>query len=226
MLKQLLRSHVCHVQVDEYAECLVRKKVISEDDVGRIDVNAKLAASKCKAQVDRYHTCMESQPHHQLIYEQAATNAKCTHAQQVLLGCLERAPPQQATQTRLCYDHYLAALRCGMNHMWNDYWRALSGFGVEEELHLFDLSRRQDKATLLTEMETKYKGRENWVGRNAKTVRRTQNTPTHSPTKTPTHSLTTTGLSALLWSHRRLGRWCVSVAIESAVAVVKKLEKK
>lgn len=42
-------------------------------------------------------------------------------------------------------EPYRRLVRCGLNHLWNDYWRSLTNFGESEEFHLFEMSRSHKK---------------------------------------------------------------------------------
>eukprot|EP00759_Apiculatamorpha_spiralis_P000452 PhF_6_TR10118/c0_g1_i1/m.15733 len=151
MLNNNLRGYVCHQEVSKYAECLVKKKVIPSMDQINIEVNQKLAQVKCEPEVKAYEKCMKDDENHRLISFEAIQHDRCQNFRKTFMECLEK----NVTNQDVCKQDYRASLRCGLNFMWNEYWKNITGYGDSEEYHTFAGSREQRRLEAIDSVDLK-----------------------------------------------------------------------
>jgi hypothetical protein len=155
MMKNVLRAYVCHREVDDYADCLVKKKIVEESELHRASVNMQMAETYCKREVTRYQGCMGKKQHYDTIVEAATGHANCDDLRVDLQVCLERHDETDA-QEKSCMRQYYGLMRCGLNCMFDDYWRKVSSFGTLEEMHLFEVEQDYTKQAAVRQMKTRY----------------------------------------------------------------------
>ncbi|CAJ1014744.1 hypothetical protein, conserved [Leishmania lindenbergi] len=163
MLRQNLNAYVCYKELDKYTTCLEDKKLIrrrSGEDNARgggtgvssiassVEINTQNKANEklCRATHNAYVSCMSSQSNQQLVLESASLEPHCTERRATLFHCLHENQVSEAqTSMPQCTDAYRRLLRCGLNHLWNHYWRELTKFSDTDEFHLYELSRDDNK---------------------------------------------------------------------------------
>jgi hypothetical protein len=157
MIKTVMRGFICHREVDEYSDCLVRRKLVDEADLSRAGahLNMKLAEQFCKDEIATYRTCMESKMHYETIVEAAIGHTCCEDLKIDMMICLENHEDRQ-DQEKHCMRSYYGLMRCGLNNMFDDYWRKVSGFGTAEEMHLFEVEQDHFKKQSIRKMKEKY----------------------------------------------------------------------
>lgn len=165
MMKCCLRGYICHREVDEYTQCLLEKKLLDKNKpLSEIAVNMTAAKQGCPEAMEKYLTCMGSSEHQDLIAVTASEQKKCVGKRDSLFLCLEKYfEPED--QEKYCKKQYSTLLRCGLNTMWDEYWKQISGFGLEEEVHLFEDAQRHKRERSLEEMKkelTKKFGFDSW----------------------------------------------------------------
>ncbi|ORC88534.1 uncharacterized protein TM35_000161720 [Trypanosoma theileri] len=147
MLRQNLNAYICHKQLDEYTKCLEKHHLIEHDD-NRHEINTKNGINEktCRSTHRAYVTCMSSKENQDALLQNAALHTNCTSYRMDLMNCFD-ANREEETKTSepQCVPFYRRLLRCGLNHLWNDYWRALTNFGEAEDYHLYELSRDENK---------------------------------------------------------------------------------
>ena len=162
MIQAVLRSHVCYREVDAYTKCLVRRKVLTEEQVIQMsvsEVNQSQARAKCGSEVQAYLQCQNKREHQDMIVKAACGVNKCVPLRNDLAMCVERAPlgvEQGPELFESCQGYWRAMVRCGLNHLFEDYFREVTGFGVLNEIHLFDLENDGKKDEFLQEMHKRY----------------------------------------------------------------------
>jgi hypothetical protein len=143
MIKTVLRSHICYREVDEYAACLLKHKLISDRDLaskGLVDVNLRLAQDKCARAVSKYTACLEARANHDTVVSSATTHARCEPKRKDFLICLRKWNASPTLQERNCYySEYFPLLRCGLNALFDEYWKSVTNYSPANELHQFEL---------------------------------------------------------------------------------------
>eukprot|EP00760_Papus_ankaliazontas_P024706 PhM_4_TR2413/c3_g4_i1/m.74343 len=134
-----LRAYLCHESLSSYAECLLKKNVIDSVEKIGTDVNQNLAKVKCPKEYQIYDSCMGTDDNHRTIVFEALQHTACVSYRKDLLVCLESNKNTEET----CIPLYRQALRCGLNYLWNDYWRQLTGYGENDEYHTYKGSKEQ-----------------------------------------------------------------------------------
>ncbi|CCW68345.1 unnamed protein product [Phytomonas sp. Hart1] len=158
MLRQNLNSYVCYKELDLYTACLQDKNLIRrEGDTGSVEVNTnnKVNERLCRKTHNAYVSCMRSRPNQEMILQNALLEPHCISQRNEMLKCMEKHREKETkTQEPQCMEWYLRCLRCGLNHMWNTYWRAITKFGDAEEYQIYQLSKddrkRQEYLRMLT----------------------------------------------------------------------------
>lgn len=143
MIKTVLRSHVCYREVDAYAECLVKYKLVADTEIaakGLVDVNMRLAQEKCPRQISKYVACIDARVNHETVVSAAATHARCDSRRKDFLICLRKWNKSPVLQERNCYhSEYFPLLRCGLNALFDEYWKGVTGYSPAQELHQYEM---------------------------------------------------------------------------------------
>ncbi|KAG5505939.1 hypothetical protein JIQ42_06734 [Leishmania sp. Namibia] len=162
MLRQNLNAYVCYKELDKYASCLEDKKLIRrrEDDGARgrgtttssiassFEINTQNKANEklCRATHNAYVSCMSSRDNQEVVLHSASLESHCSERRAALFQCLRENEASEAqTNTPQCTESYRSLLRCGLNHLWNHYWREMTKFSDVDEFHLYELSRDDNK---------------------------------------------------------------------------------
>ncbi|KPI87168.1 hypothetical protein ABL78_3730 [Leptomonas seymouri] len=172
MLRRNLNAYVCYKELDRYTACLEDKKLIrrSDDDgvggsVGsshysafEVNTQNKINESLCRSTHNAYASCMSSQTNQETVLQSASLEPHCTEHRETLFHCMRAHQETEAlTNAPQCTSAYRTLLRCGLNHLWNHYWREITKFSDADEYHLYELSRddnkRQDYLRVLTTSE-------------------------------------------------------------------------
>jgi hypothetical protein len=94
-----------------------------------------------------------------MVVKAAVGVNKCVPLRTDLALCVERSPlgaEQGAELFEACQGHWRKMVRCGLNHLFEDYFREITGFGVLNEVHLFDVDNDRKKDEFLQEMSKRY----------------------------------------------------------------------
>lgn len=160
MIRQNLHAYVCYRELDKFTACLEEKKLVRSADGGgggQVELNTANRDYErvCKATHKAYMGCMKSQRHQEAVLENACLEPHCSSQRYAHFQCLGvNHKSELKTNEAKCEDSYRRLLRCGLNHMWNEYWRAMTKFGDAEEFSLFELTRsdrrRQDFIQAIT----------------------------------------------------------------------------
>ena len=154
MLRHVMRAYTCHVEVDAYTRCLIEKKVVSaEHTLAESTVNMHMAEAKCPREVDKYERCLQDEERVEAVFATAIEQPRCYHQRMETLTCLERHKSSADEQDAFCRSGYRGLLRCGLNHMYDEYWKKISGFGQEEEVHLFEEAKVGKREKSLFELK-------------------------------------------------------------------------
>lgn len=161
MIKSVLRSHICYREVDEYAACLLKHKLVSESELaakGIVDVNLNLAGQKCARQVSKYNACLDTKVNHETVVQAATSHSRCEAKQRDFLICLRKWNKSPELQERNCYyTIYFPLLRCGLNALFDEYWKGVTGYSPANEMHQYELENdakiRRGVGELRTKME-------------------------------------------------------------------------
>ncbi|KAG8344240.1 hypothetical protein ERJ75_000188300 [Trypanosoma vivax] len=147
MLRQNLNAYICYRKLEEYTTCLEKHNLIERTETTqeintRNDINKK----KCRSTHNAYVECMGSQRNQEALLQNAALHQNCASHHMALMECYnENRAKETQTSEPQCIPLYRRLMRCGLNHLWNDYWRALTKFGEAEDYHLYELSRDDNK---------------------------------------------------------------------------------
>lgn len=147
MIRQNMNAYVCHKQLDEYTICLEKHHLIDHSEK-RHEINTKngMNEKKCRATHNAYVGCMSSRQNQETLLQSAVLHTSCSSFRASLMRCYDaNREVETKTSEPQCVPFYRHLLRCGLNHLWNDYWRALTKFGEAEEYHLYELSRDDNK---------------------------------------------------------------------------------
>jgi hypothetical protein len=155
MIKAVLRGYVCHREVDTYTECLVRNKIVDESEMNTASVNMRQANAFCSNEVEQYTGCMGKKQNYDTIVEAATGHGACEDLKVDLQICLERTVERE-DQEKNCMRPYYTLLRCGLNSMFDDYWKKVSSFGTLDEMHLFEVEQDHHKQAAVRTMKKKY----------------------------------------------------------------------
>lgn len=159
MIKSVLRSHVCYREVDEYASCLLKHKLVSDHDLaakGIVDVNQRLAQEKCARQVAKYNACLDVKSNHQLVVQAATTHSRCEPKRKDFLICLRKWNKSPELQERNCYyGVYFPLLRCGLNALFDEYWKGVTGYSPAQEMHQYEMENDAKVRRNVGELRTK-----------------------------------------------------------------------
>lgn len=149
MLRQNLNAYICYKELDKYTECLREKNLISSNENGGgYEVNMKGNAHEklCRPTHTAYVACMSSRRNQEALLGNAAIHPNCSRHREDLFHCMEaNSEVETRTHEPQCDSKYRRMLRCGLNHLWNDYWHAITKVGDAEEYHLYELSRDDNK---------------------------------------------------------------------------------
>lgn len=156
MLRQNLNAYVCFKELDKYTTCLEEKKLIrrsggddnalSSSAAFEINTQNKVNEKLCRATHNAYVACMSSQTNQETVLQSASLEPHCTEPRERLFACMrEQQVTEAQTNTPQCTTAYRALLRCGLNHLWNHYWREITKFSDTDEFHLYELSRDDNK---------------------------------------------------------------------------------
>ena len=161
MLRQNLNAYVCYKDLDKYTACLEDKKLIrrsdGEDGAGgsaglsssatfEVNTQNKVNEKLCRATHNAYVSCMSSKTNQEAVLQSASLEPHCTEHRSSLFHCMrENQMTEAQTNTPQCTTAYRTLLRCGLNHMWNHYWREITKFSDTDEYHLYELSRDENK---------------------------------------------------------------------------------
>ncbi|EPY25858.1 hypothetical protein AGDE_11662 [Angomonas deanei] len=149
MLRQNLNAYICHKELDKYTTCLQEKNLIVVDGSSNYEINTKnkLNEKLCKSTHFPYVRCMSSKENQELLLQHAALHPLCQTKKLNVLSCMEKnADIETKTNVPQCEESYRSLLRCGLNHLWNEYWRALTKFTDKEDFQLYELSRDENKS--------------------------------------------------------------------------------
>lgn len=155
MIRSVLRGYLCYREVDEYSDCLIRKKIVHPDDLHRAEVDMRRAEVFCKDEVGKYQACMGKKVNHETVVEAATGHTSCEDLKVGLQICLEKHMDPDL-QERHCLRKYSELLRCGLNHMYDDYWKRISGFGTTEEAHLYEIAKDTTKQQAVAKLKERY----------------------------------------------------------------------
>ncbi|KEG11401.1 hypothetical protein DQ04_02661060 [Trypanosoma grayi] len=147
MMRQNLNAYICYKQLDDYTACLEKHRLIEHGDKSH-EINTKngINEKKCRPTHKAYVGCMGSQQNQETLLQNAALHPNCTTYRAALMDCYNaNREVETKTSEPQCILSYHRLLRCGLNHLWNDYWRALTKFGEAEDYHLYELSRDDNK---------------------------------------------------------------------------------
>ena len=159
MIKSVLRSHICYREVDEYADCLTKHNITTDEDLaqkGLVDVNLRLAQEKCPRAVAKYTSCIEARANHETVVSAATTHERCESKRKDFLICLRRYNAAGAIQERNCYfQEYFPLLRCGLNALFDEYWKGVTGYTPATEMHFFEVENDAKIKRKVTELRSR-----------------------------------------------------------------------
>ncbi|KPA77025.1 hypothetical protein ABB37_07374 [Leptomonas pyrrhocoris] len=160
LLRQNLNAYICYKELDQYTTCLEDKKLIRRSDDGDSGAGASSSSSAvfevntqnrvneklCRSTHNAYVSCMSAQKNQEAVLQSASLEPHCTEQREKLFHCMRTHQQTEAqTNTPQCTTAYRTLLRCGLNHLWNRYWRELTKFSDTDEFHLYELSRDDNK---------------------------------------------------------------------------------
>lgn len=159
MLRQNLNAYVCFKELDKYTTCLEEKHLIrrrngddgsssSSPAANSFELNTRSGVNEklCRATHKAYVSCMSSKANHEAVLQSASVEPHCTERRYSLFQCMrENEAIETQTNEAQCTAAYRSLLRCGLNHLWNRYWREINRIGDADEFHLFELSRDDTK---------------------------------------------------------------------------------
>lgn len=155
MLRNVLQSHMCYRELDAYGKCLVDNKIISKDDIGVKEVNGSspLVVKHCRVPMLKYDTCLGDAKNEDVIVEAALAHERCLKERRNMMVCLEKKTEEEQ---KGCTSLYRKTLICGLNFLWDEYWRAMGGFGEMDEYHVYENEKEHRDAGDLEIMANRY----------------------------------------------------------------------
>lgn len=159
MIKTVLRSHICYREVDAYSECLTRHRLVSDSEIaakGLVDVNMRLAQEKCPREISKYQACIDARANHETVIAAATTHPRCDTKRKDFLICLRKWNKTALLQERNCYhSEYFPLLRCGLNSLFDEYWKGVTGYSPAQELHQYEMETDGKVKRLVGEIRQK-----------------------------------------------------------------------
>jgi hypothetical protein len=143
MLRQNLNAFVCYASLDKYTECLKANNLLDKrGDDYEINTRNRQNEVRCRPTHMEYVNCMSSNTNKEAVMRSAAMHPSCQTRRQVLFECFrEHEVEETRSNNAQCSEPYRRLVRCGLNHLWNEYWRSLTNFGENEEFHLYQMSK-------------------------------------------------------------------------------------
>ncbi|EPY25267.1 hypothetical protein STCU_00437 [Strigomonas culicis] len=115
---------------------------------GRFEINTKNRMNErmCGRPHRAYVGCMAGREQQEVVLHHAANEARCHALRDEVLQCMEaKQEASRPTQEPQCGAPYRRLLRCGLNFLFDDYWRGLHQVGEAESFQLFELERDDNK---------------------------------------------------------------------------------
>jgi hypothetical protein len=140
MVQRNMNAYICHREVDAYAGCLQKHNLIASEDM-LIPFKDKNSTHqlKCRWPLMSYQKCMASERNRSVLYESAVMHSHCGETRSKHFHCIAKHRDQELlTNEPQCIPTYRALLRCGLNFMWEEYWKKLSNLSDEDEYSMYD----------------------------------------------------------------------------------------
>ncbi|RNF07689.1 hypothetical protein TraAM80_03211 [Trypanosoma rangeli] len=114
--------------------CLKRHHLIEHSDrEHEINTKHSMNENKCRTTHNDYVTCMGSNNNQGTLLHNAALHSNCHDFCVELMNCFStNRELETQTSEPQCIPFYRRLLRCGLHHLWNNYWCALTKFGEAE----------------------------------------------------------------------------------------------
>jgi len=145
-----LHAYFCFKEMDALGECLQKNGLVVEGNDGMfLNTNRRLHMSKCPKQVDRVTQCLEKKDNHVALIQASATHRLCNQERVEVHLCIDKQA--ESGNFEPCDQGYRRLLRCGLNHLWFEYFKAVNNIGEAEEHKMFLSDTDEKIATALRE---------------------------------------------------------------------------
>lgn len=161
MTRRCVDAYVCYKELDVYGRCLIDNRLWDSDKMGNVmlpDQSTPMIERKCKLPFHNYTQCISSRDNQDTVVKTGMMNPNCRRTHESFIQCVQvhiREEEDEADRGRggsaASHDHFNARIedgcgriysklvRCGLNHLWEEYWRAITNFGDQEEFKMFQL---------------------------------------------------------------------------------------
>lgn len=165
MTRRCLDAYVCHQELDIYGQCLIKNKLWDSEKAGSLmlpETATSAIERVCKMPFHRYSQCITSKDNQETVVKTGMVNPNCRKTNESLIKCMQVHISEEESEldsgahsrnedrerhfnTRIedgCKDVYTKLVRCGLNHLWEEYWRAITNYGEQEEFKSYQLENK------------------------------------------------------------------------------------
>ena len=116
----------------------------------------------CKTPFYHYSQCITSKENQETVVKTGMVNPNCRKTNESLIKCMQvhindeeseidsgayansedRERHFNARIEEGCSAVYTKLVRCGLNHLWEEYWRAITNYGEQEEFKSYQLENK------------------------------------------------------------------------------------
>ena len=152
MLRHCLNAYICHMELDAYAGCLKKNGLWgARGDEYEVPTKAPMHQVKCPMPLEKYTKCIGSEENHRTLIGNGILNANCRPFHKTFFACIEVNKDKTIEDTeRECTPAYRRLVRCGLNHLWEEYYRAVNNVGDQEDFQSFELHGDSKKREMFT----------------------------------------------------------------------------
>lgn len=152
MMRHCLNAYICHMELDAYAGCLKKHGLWgAKSDEYEVPTKAPMHQVKCPMPLEKYTQCMGNEDNHSTLTANAIMNANCRAYHKNFYSCIDVNRNKSIEETeRECAPAYRRLLRCGLNHLWEEYYRAVNNIGDQEDFQSFEIHGDPKKREMFT----------------------------------------------------------------------------
>ena len=149
--RRLMDAYMCHVELDALGACALEKKVVVKH--GEQVRKQKDLEYHCGKQLDRYGTCIESEEKVVTLNHAVASHKLCLSQREKFQMCIENSlddpklKPNELLQDHAhlpCDAEHRKLMRCGLNHLWHEYFRTINNVTDKEDFLEYRVDTSRD----------------------------------------------------------------------------------
>jgi hypothetical protein len=143
---KVMDAYLCHLELDDLMACGQKHNIIGKQELPNLQKNKNPWLYHCDTPVTRYTSCMESSEKQATLVQAIVGHRECLKPRERMQLCVEnnidhpgmRPIGISKSQTQIpCHAEHRGLMRCGLNHLWHDYFRAINGIGESEDFLMF-----------------------------------------------------------------------------------------